>query len=454
MVVVGAGLAGLCCAGELVTQGARPLLICEAKEVGVALRSHMVDGNRGMCQLPTWQISWGGGWWPDLARRLNATVKTPKGYGSLEYRPSIPGLPPFDPFPQTSMSASTLVDKLIELFPMVADMKDDFERIVHIAINIPYEELVHMHDVRLSDWLVEQGASEIVAHFMIILASFIVLTSADFSREHVSVFGAIGMFRSFFCGDANFGFIYPDAREGLAVPLAQAIEARGGTIWRGRRVGAVNVGDGRIGSVVMQDGTEVQAPHVVMACPTARIATLLDPIPPELEAPLAYGDEVAHQDFNVFVVADQPVIPDNTNWVGVITMEGNLEQWMGPLHHSAPWTTQPGKQFLACGNAFRAGEVKGRGGEQAVLDRLYDVACDYYPGLREATTAVGSFAHKPGHLWYGQAAVGPKLPRRSHSVDGLWFANESTAPVYGLWMEAGASAGILTARAIKQLITA
>src|SRR3954447_13257456 len=91
VIVIGAGLAGLCCAGELLLEGLRPLLICEQAEVGAALRPEIVEGNRGSIQVPTWQIGWGGGWWPMLAKRLNVPIKSPMGFGAIDYDVAIIG---------------------------------------------------------------------------------------------------------------------------------------------------------------------------------------------------------------------------------------------------------------------------------------------------------------------------------------------------------------------------
>jgi len=44
--------------------------------------------------------------------------------------------------------------------------------------------------------------------------------------------------------------------------------------------------------------------------------------------------------------------------------------------------------------------------------------------------------------------VGPKLPRKAESIDGLWFVNEAS-PTAALWMEAAASAGIMGAREMR-----
>lgn len=448
VIIIGGGMAGLCCAGELVLQGAEPLLISEAKEVGAALRSQMVEGNRGVVQLPTWQVGWGGGWWPSLVKRLNIPVRVPKGFGPVDYVPRILGLDTPGHFPQCSLSGSTLADTLVELFPPLAGLKEEFNRILHAALSIPYETLVRMHNVLLVDWLEDQKTDEMVAHFMVTLGSLVTVTTADFCRDHVSVFGAVGFMRSFFCGDAVFGAVEPDVREGLAIPLAREIERRGGTIWRGRRVAEVNVEGGRVRTVVMQDGTEAQAPLVALACGAERIAQLLSPSPPDIEAPLAYSARIAHQDFNVFAVLDQPVIPDAIRAVGVMTIEGNLVQWECALHTVVPWLAQPGKQFYVCGTALRPEQVAEQGGEEAVLAGMLKVAEDQYPGFKEATGAVGNFAHKPGHLWYGQSTAGPKLPRRSTSVDGLWYLSEATEPAGGCWMEHSASNAILAARAM------
>ena len=63
-IVVGAGLAGLCCAGELVRAGRRPLLVAETKEVGaVFVTTRFDERNYGFIQHITWQLGWGGGWW-------------------------------------------------------------------------------------------------------------------------------------------------------------------------------------------------------------------------------------------------------------------------------------------------------------------------------------------------------------------------------------------------------
>jgi hypothetical protein len=158
VIVIGAGMAGICCAGELVLEGARPLLICEGREVGAAVRSKIVDGNCGIMQCPTWQIGWGGGWWPTLVRRLNAPVFAPLGFGPIDYGLSLHGVEEKPAFPQCGLSGAGLAGAVMSIFPQFGGVEPELARVLGAGLAIPYQELAAMHRVRLMDWLDEQKA--------------------------------------------------------------------------------------------------------------------------------------------------------------------------------------------------------------------------------------------------------------------------------------------------------
>ena len=449
-IVIGAGIGGLCCAGELVLQGLKPLLIAEGKEVGVALKPKMVDGNRGIMQGPTNQIAWGGGWWTSVVRRLNVPVRVPRGFGALPYDLAIAGSPEIIPVAQHLTSAADMTAMLCDAFPMVAGAAGEIDRILDLALNIPYQHLATMDELPLVEWLAEQRADELVSFLMVMLASAALASTADFCRDNVSVYGAIGGLRTLF-GEAVFGYVYPDHREGMAIPLGQAIERRGGTIWRGRRVEQVTVDSGRVGSVVLRDGTEISAPVVALACSNARVSQLLDPLPPEVAAPLEASARNAHQDFHAFAVLDEPVVPAERNgWLGVVnTYPTQPLVWSAPLHAVAPWLAAPGKQFLMAALCIPATDEARLGGDTAV-SLLRDTLERYYPGALAAASTVDIASHPPGHLWYDNMTTAPKLSRTIDSVDGLWFVGEGSKPTCGFYMEAAASAGVLGARAIAE----
>ena len=456
VIVVGGGLSGLCAAGELLYQGKRPLLICETKEVGLATRSHWIDGNRVPMQEPVSMIGWGGPWWPGLVRRLNVPVRIPKGFGPVGYVLAVNGVPDLIRVPQSVTSAADMTSALCEVFPPLEGVAPEFERIMRAGIEIPYQELLKMHDVPLAQWLEDLKADELVSHFMFVLAGAVngSTSSLAFNREQSSVFGVLGCLRTLWFSEAICGPVYPDIREGLCIPLAQKIEELGGCIWRGRRVAEVAISTGRVGRVVLEDGTEVAAPDVVVAVGTSRITTLLDATPPELEGPMAFSAQTAHKDFQVIALLDEPVIPNDFNqWLGVVNADASgMAQYMGAIHNKAPWGVKPDKQVLLSVACYPEKDLAEQAevNESAIVERMHDCAEVYFPGYRSAIREVAVASHKPGHLWFGSIFTGPKTPMSVESVDGLWFVGEGVSPSdhSGMFTEAAASAGILGARRV------
>ena len=142
-IVIGAGMAGLCCAGELVAQGARPLLVAESKEVGVAFKPLMVAGNTGLMQMATVQLLWGGGRWVNLVRRLNVPVSTPFGLRPVGYDLALSGFsdaPQFlPPLPQFIGSARRMVEFFQSVFPMASECAGELERILDLGLQMSLE---------------------------------------------------------------------------------------------------------------------------------------------------------------------------------------------------------------------------------------------------------------------------------------------------------------------------
>ena len=53
---------------------------------------------------------------------------------------------------------------------------------------------------------------------------------------------------------------------------------------------------GQVKGIEMEDGEIAEAPIIAMAVGTSRMRALLDPLPAELEAPLAYSDQLGHRE--------------------------------------------------------------------------------------------------------------------------------------------------------------
>ena len=455
VIVVGAGMAGLCCAGELVLQGARVLLLPETKEVGVAVRPHMVDGNRGIMQGPTNMIGWGGGWWLPLARRLNADISIPDGFNAPFFDWSVEGLGQVWPVTQCSPTPAAMAKLIGDLFGrMDAGLRDQFlddgERVLTKALAIPYAELARMDRVPTAQWVEDQKTNPAVALVINALSMGVLGSTMEFATEHISMLGTFGILRAMLCGEANFGFPYPDNRDGMAIPLAKAIEGNGGTIWRGRKVAELGISNNRVDRVLLADGTEARAPLVALACGNPRIAAILDPLPPEAEPAITYSTKyLPHRDFHLFSVMNEPVLPqESRRWVGVLPTGGYMS-WFAPMHALIPWSVkEPGTQFVLGACAIPVSDVEqGKyGTEDQIYGHLTDLMESIWPGYQRAAGTTERAAHKSGHLWFEPLCAGPKLPRTIDSVSGLWFVGEGSAPTEGVWMEASASAGILGAR--------
>jgi hypothetical protein len=75
---------------------------------------------------------------------------------------------------------------------------------------------------------------------------------------------------------------------------------------------------------------------------------------------------------------------------------------------------------------------------------------DLFPGFSNAL--VGYEVGHNQHLWMEHFVHGPKLPRTSEDLPGLWFGGDGVAPV-GIAIEAAAGSGIVCAREIATTLS-
>jgi phytoene dehydrogenase-like protein len=452
-IVIGAGAAGLCCAGELVLRGLRPLLICETKEVGWTLRSRWVGKNRGVCQHPVWQPA-GEVSWYQLVRALNIPVRISPLHYPLEI--TIHGSGVFHDVDYCS-SAAALGELFARVFagsplPM-AQIQGPFEKIAQIGLAIPYPELRKLHRVSMAEWLAEQGADEMLTQIMLALASVVGELPLEAGTE-MSVFGFWALIRSLVCGEQPYMLVYPDAQEGLCVPLARAIERGGGVVSRGHKVQCVPTEQGKVGTVVLEDGTEFWAPVVAIATGNSRIPALLDAVPAQVEEALTYAAKFSNTtDVVTYTLLDKPVVPPARDRFTAVLNPDDLTrpflQYSWPLHSIVPWCTEPGKQFLLSQRLYTSdAEVAAAGSRDDIVAAIHALNEDLYPGYNDAIEDVGVLSHR--HHWSAPFLAGPKLPRTVADVDGLWFVGDGSTPIDGVYFEAAASAGILGARSIVE----
>lgn len=441
-IVVGAGMAGVACAAELVLRGQRPLLICETAEVGANLRSTFIGPNRAFVQHPLWGTLWGGGWWYGLARRMNVPIRI---YPSLPWEVCFWPERRFLDIPVCG-SASAVADLFCRLSPVPLDaMRAPMERVIQAGLDIPYPELLRMDRVPMFEWLASVGAPDEVATMFLVLMANMNEIPVTHARE-LSVLGGWGTLRSLMVGEGVLTSIEPDPQEGLCMPLAREIERRGGEVWRGTQVDHIRIEGDRVAGVVLKDGRESHSDTVAVAAGNPRIPALFRQLPPEIEEPLHYSGQFVNQEFTLFTLLDGSVIPRSREKITTLVKPDASNLQLNWTLHSFPWTTEPGRQFLLSQRMFHGSEAEEAGGREAILADMQATNELLYPGFRDAIVATATTTHR--HHWSIPLLAGPKLPRRSTSVHGLWFVGDASMPVGGLFVDGAASAGMLGAQAI------
>jgi glycine/D-amino acid oxidase-like deaminating enzyme len=449
-IIVGGGLGGLCCAAELVLRGKRPLLIAEGKDVGAIFAVRKLGSNsRFFMQHTMWGLGWGGGWWYQTARALNIPLVL---YPGMSFAASVKGTGNSVPLP-TCVSAKAFTDTLVEAFGLPIDRaeSDRLEKVLQAGLSIPFAELQAMRQVPLAAWLEDQGADELVSTLLLTFCGFSHDLSLEGARELLSVFGGLAVLRLMLCGEGLLPIAYPNPREGLCIPMAKEIERRGGVVWRGRRVQRVVTESGKATGIVMEDGTEVHAPNVALACGNGRVGGLLDPLPPEAVGPVSYSAKITMKDFNMGFLLDRPIVEDDKVATAVFdptTM--SIYHWGWILTGIAPWTTEPGKQIIGAHMAYDQKQIAEAGGEDAIYAQMRARTAEQHSGFDDLVVAEVRVSTAPpdGNPWMSPISIGPKLPLKSKDIDALWYVGDGSEASQGIWSEAAASAGVLGARAI------
>lgn len=442
VVVVGAGMAGLCCAATLVNRGLNTLLVAETPEVAWNIRAVDVEGNKGYVQHPMWSVAWGGGSWYRVAREIGANVTfhvappvdlTVKGSGVVHEVP-------------ICTSGAAMTDLFAAMSPVpLGELRAEFERVLDAALAIPYQDLIAMDDVPISTWLTEQGANEMLQFMIMTFVANVCETTIAIATEHISVFGAWGMVRSLICGEGPVVCPDPDPAQGVGIPIGQAIERRGGTVWRGRKVSRVLIEDGRAAGVEMEDGSVARARVVALSCGTSRVPKILPTIHPEVQAAIDHAYALAGEDVCTYTLLSEPVV-DIKSYTMVSDQDGSNLAFLFPMHHLSPGHTTPGKQFLAAQGFYTPEQYRDIGERDGAVKRLNEICEDLFPGFTAATEVQKTQRHR--HHWIGPLLHGPRLPSRDPEIDGLWYSGDGSRPVAGLGVEAASSAGLLRGHAI------
>jgi glycine/D-amino acid oxidase-like deaminating enzyme len=446
VIVVGAGAAGVCCAAELVLSGLRPLLISEAADVGFQFRPMPMKQARPLRQALGRSLYGDGGWWYSLVKRLDVPIKLHRQHlriGSAKVGAAeIKGVP-------SQMSAGELAGLLAARAPASLGTAEveTMRRVLHMTLTMPRQDLAALQGITVAEWVQKVGGNQEVTDICVAFAASSSYLSPEQVERYLSVFGFFSRLRDFYFGEAELCAVEPDLQTGLFVPLAAAIEQHGGIVRRGHRVAGLHREGDRIVGVVMDDGAEFRAPVIALAAGTSRLPGLFDgPAPHEVRAVRDFEAEVgSYKEFMTMYVVDRKLFPKDWDAVTVSSEAGTRLQFDFSATALAPWGNRPDWEVIGSERLCSAAQVEQEGGSDGLFDRMRETTEALIPGLAEATVERVARSH-PSFLTPG--LVGPKLPRQSPSLGGLWYVGEGSVPVDSVYGEGAASAGVLGARAI------
>jgi glycine/D-amino acid oxidase-like deaminating enzyme len=443
VVVVGAGIAGLCCAATLLEQGLQPILICETPEVGWSLRAVQVGRSRGFVQHPIWQPGLGGGSWFSAAKYLNAPV-------SFDVSPPLQIHRMADHSTVTlsvSTSPAAIVDTFADISALpIKDQRDGLEKLMREVQGMSWTQISQLSETPLAEWLQQRGADPVVAQIMCGLAAKVSEIPVDVAEQILNAYGILTKIRTLLFGEAFCTSPAPDPWEGMVLPLARALEAKGCTILRSAAMDDVLIEQGRAAGVVLKSGAEIRGRAVALATGTPRIARILKNMPAAVRAAVEHADSVKGYDCCTYSLLDRDVTNGLANITMITDEQGANRGYVFPMHAVSPGSTEEGKFLLAAQSQHMSDEYHALGGHDGAVQSLLGLQERLYPGLENATVQRATQVHPYG--WLNPSTHGPKLPGRCEEIPGLYFAGDGSTPTMSFGVEGAGQAGRLRALTI------
>lgn len=458
-IVVGAGFAGLVCAGYLAKGGQKTLLLEKGPVVGGRAASHGFNGFNPVTHLPLVMTALNGGLgygWAKAAKEFGADVRL---HFSREPRMYFRGsAKPFLTVPKC-LTTSAAVDWMLEFLEsarpefVVDGLKDELMPMVDEILNKPFKEMcTEWDEVSVKDWVESRSKSPSVKYlFSSLWAGCSWFADANMTWEMGSMGKGAVMFRIWIGGEGAMGIAVPDLEKGICVPIADAITANYGCDIRlSNTVSEVLIeNDKAVGVVIKHEGEPdeiIHADRVVLATTWLDYLSLFKAMPPSLgktlQAPLGVknGSTFLITTLNDSIDLDGAFFLAYDPETGSSIMGGcaqNIEQ---------PWNVPAGKQLIWSYSVRSEADFNDLGLE-GVASSMNEVLEEVFPGFKSAiefqTPAKG--ACYPSHYRFTSL---PKVQIKSPDIEGLYFCGEHVGPMYGQITDGTASTGALAAKAI------
>jgi len=456
-IVVGAGFAGLICAGYLAKGGQKTLLLEKSTVIGGRAAAHPVDGFNPVMHLPlvmTTMNDGGGYGWANAAKEFGANVKL---HYSREPRVYIKGSENPELVIPRCLTAEAAVDWMIEFLKAARpemvhdDLKSILIPVIDEIFRKPFKEMCEEWDeISVKDWVQERTVDPSVQYiFTALMSGFCWTCNADVTWEMGSAAKGFVMLRIWMGSQGVMACAVPDLQHGICEPIADAIKKNYGCeIKTNAEVSQVLIENGKIIGVAAGDEV-IHADNVVLATTNLDLFKFFEEVPPTLADTLQQAMKP-----NMGSTFMMYFLNDSCKLDGAFTLcydpkSGSVIQGGCAQNVEQPWCAPEGKQFIWA-YSVRAEEEFKRLGLEGIAAEVEENLELLYPGFHNAleskTPPKGGCY--PSHYRFTSL---PKVHIKSPDVEGLYFAGEYAWPMYGLITDGTASTGALAAKMILGL---
>ncbi|MFI5394911.1 MAG: FAD-dependent oxidoreductase [Candidatus Binatia bacterium] len=455
VIVVGAGIGGVVCGAYTAAGGLATAMFEKADEVGGRIKLDKTSpGFTGFEHWVAFGQGWGGGAWYRAAREVDADVRfyeVPEP--CLYYRGT--GMK-FQIAPRCA-SASALISYYESLFPqpLSAATKRAFSRAFNYAAAIPYEELFRepLSCMPFSDFKDKLSTDPQVIGFFASIAANSTMCEAEEAMQHLSAGGLLSTFRFWWMSEAHCVAFKPNHVEGLVRPFADSMKRNGGELFLGTEVAEVIVENDVATGVVIKSAKgetrEVRANKVVVNANFTQIPSIFRSVPPEVQRPIDAYTAVPFHDFTIYAELDRPITAEPHPVAVVDPKTGGNLLMIWAISNAFPWNAPEGKQLIFASRVLPLDPQQREQVRATLKGDIDDIIDEVFPGYRKAVVTKHYASHYP--LWHYQHTWHKKIPYRSTSVRNLFFVGDCVEPQWSMTVDAAASTGMFTGKAIVRL---
>jgi phytoene dehydrogenase-like protein len=421
VVIIGAGVAGLCTAAILSQQGKSVLVLERRPEIGGRISELTVDG---------YTLQWGGHILEDTGSGLGRVFE------SVGLKLETTGI-------RNDACPVYYGNEWHDIRDFYGEDKEEYKRIVSEIVSSEYSDFDKLDDLPLRTWLAQRTDSKGVISFMEHLGKIESmggdywwdLSASDFLYTRKLHYGETRV--------AGYSVWPKGGYVKICTDLAKVIEGHGGRIETGVSVARVLVTDGAARGVVVKRGLmgvenyevesdTIQAGTVICSVPIWDALKVLpeNDMPKWYVAQIREGSKLENRTFwlGIYAALDAPVYARSprelTGWVnGPFT---GLDGWSYMPSALDPSVAPEGKHLLCCGVVADPLNSRDPSWVNTKFDQLEEEMYQLLPDLKSHVLWMKRHRVLNYNIWQRPGLVGIYRPaNKVPAVDGLWVVGDT-----------------------------